>query len=99
LTLKAIVEESVGTGFKTARLPSISIAGETCTAWTVPPESRTLPGSLAAFSAHKPPYVIVVVLEHGGSGSKAAGPVAREVIRSMAERGLLDDGKVSGRTE
>jgi cell division protein FtsI/penicillin-binding protein 2 len=43
--------------------------------------------------------VIVVVLEHGGSGSKAAGPIAREVIRSMAERKLLDTGNVSGRPE
>jgi penicillin-binding protein 2 len=38
-----------------------------------------------------PRYVVVVVLEHGGSGSKAAGPLARELVRALSERGMLSD--------
>jgi penicillin-binding protein 2 len=97
-SLEAVVEEPIGTGFKTVRLPGMSIAGKTGTAETAPgkPDHAWFTGY---FPAEKPQYVIVVVLEHGGSGSKAAGPIAREVIRSMAERKLLDTGNVSGRPE
>jgi penicillin-binding protein 2 len=94
-TLKAVraglasaIEEPIGTGFKTVRLPGVSIAGKTGTAETSPnkPDHAWFTGYVPA---EKPRYVIVVVLEHGGSGSKAAGPIARELARSMSERGLL----------
>lgn len=86
--LRAAIEEPFGTGFKTVRLPGVSIAGKTGTAETSPgkPDHAWFAGYVPAENPH---YVVVVVLEHGGSGSKAAGPVAREVIRSMADRGLL----------
>lgn len=93
--LLAVVEEPIGTGFKTVRLPGVPIAGKTGTAETGPgtPDHAWFTGY---FPADNPRYVIVVVLEHGGSGSKAAGPIAREVVRSMAERGLLSRDKTSG---
>jgi penicillin-binding protein 2 len=96
--LQAVVEEPLGTGFKTVRLPDILIAGKTGTAETAPgkPDHAWFTGY---FPADKPQYVIVVVLEHGGSGSKAAGPIAREVVRSMAERRMLDDSKTSAKPE
>ena len=89
--LKAAVEEPIGTGFKTVRLPDVSIAGKTGTAETAPgkPDHAWYTGYVPA---ENPRYVLVVALEHGGSGSKAAGPIAREVMRSMVERGLLNDG-------
>ena len=89
--LKAAVEEPIGTGFKTVRLPDVSIAGKTGTAETAPgkPDHAWYTGYVPA---ENPRYVVVVALEHGGSGSKAAGPIAREVMRSMVERGLLNDG-------
>ena len=84
-SLKAVVEESIGTGFKTVRLPGVTIAGKTGTAETAPgkPDHAWFTGY---FPADKPQYVVVVALEHGGSGSKAAGPIAREVVRSLLER-------------
>ena len=96
--LQAVVEEPIGTGFKTVRLPGVSIAGKTGTAETAPgkPDHAWFTGY---FPADKPQYVIVVVLEHGGSGSKAAGPIAREVVRSMAERRMLEVDKASGKPE
>ena len=88
--LTAAVEEPIGTGFKTVRLPGVSIAGKTGTAETAPgkPDHAWFTGYVPA---ENPRYVVVVALEHGGSGSKAAGPIARELVRSMAERGLLTD--------
>ena len=88
--LAAVVEEPIGTGFKTVRLPGIKIAGKTGTAETAPgkPDHAWFTGY---FPADKPQYVVVVALEHGGSGSKAAGPIAREVVRSMLERKMLNE--------
>ena len=89
--LKAAIEEPIGTGFKTVRLPGVPMAGKTGTAETSPgkPDHAWFTGYVPA---ENPRYVVVVALEHGGSGSKAAGPIARELVRSMAERGLLNDG-------
>ena len=33
-----------------------------------------------------PKYAISVVVEHGGSGSKAAAPIAKKVIKKVLER-------------
>jgi len=89
--LQAAIEEPLGTGFKTVRLPGVSIAGKTGTAETAPgkPDHAWFTGYAPT---ENPRYVVVVALEHGGSGSKAAGPIARELVRSMAERGLLNAG-------
>lgn len=92
--LIAAVEEPIGTGFKTIRVPGVRIAGKTGTAEAGPgkPDHAWFAGF---FPADAPEYVIVVTLEHGGSGSKAAGPLAREVIRSMLERGLIGHREVT----
>ncbi len=88
--LLAAIDEPIGTGFKTVRLPGVSIAGKTGTAETAPgkPDHAWFTGYVPA---ENPKYVVVVVLEHGGSGSKAAGPIARELVRSMKERGMLQE--------
>ena len=40
-----------------------------------------------AFAPFKDPrYAISVVIEHGGSGSKAAAPIAKKVIKKVLER-------------
>ncbi len=36
-----------------------------------------------------PKYAISVVVEHGGSGSKAAAPIAKKVIKKVLERHSL----------
>ena len=36
-----------------------------------------------------PKYAISVVVEHGGSGSKAAAPIAKKVIKKVLERDKL----------
>ena len=88
--LLAAVEEPIGTGFRTIRLKDVQIAGKTGTAETSPgkPDHAWFAGYAPAAN---PRYVVVVVLEHGGSGSKAAGPLARELVRALSERGMLSD--------
>ena len=40
-----------------------------------------------AFAPYKnPQYAISVLVEHGGSGGKAAAPIARKVIKKVLER-------------
>jgi len=37
----------------------------------------------------KPKYAISVIIEHGGSGSRAAAPIAKKVIKKVLERDNL----------
>ena len=92
--LEAVVEEPIGTGFKTVRLPGIRIAGKTGTAEASPgkPDHAWFAGYAPA---DKPRYAFVVVLEHGGSGGKAAGPVAREMVRCLSQQGLLRSAELT----
>lgn len=80
--LKSTVSSPAGTGYRDVRTPEISIAGKTGTAETAPekPDHAWFAGYVPA---DDPQFVIVVVLEHGGSGSHAAGPIAREVARAL----------------
>ena len=47
-----------------------------------------------AFAPYKDPrYALSVVVEHGGSGSKAAAPIAKKVIKKVLERHPLRESK------
>lgn len=80
--LIAAVNDPIGTGYNTVRLPNLRIAGKTGTAEAAPgkPDHAWFAGW---FPADQPEYVVVAVLEHGGSGSRAAGPIVREIARSL----------------
>ncbi|MEZ6058781.1 MAG: penicillin-binding transpeptidase domain-containing protein [Planctomycetaceae bacterium] len=86
--LTAAVQEPSGTAFRTVRLPVVAIAGKTGTAETTPgkPDHAWFAGYVPA---DRPQFAFVVVLEHGGSGGRTAGPVARELVRRMLELSLL----------
>jgi penicillin-binding protein 2 len=43
----------------------------------------------------RPRYAVAVVLEHGGSGGKSAGPIAAQVIRALMAEGYLRGGEGS----
>lgn len=92
--LIAAVEESGGTGYRTVRLDHVRIGGKTGTAETAPgkPDHAWFTGFAPA---EDPQYVFVVVLEHGGSGSHAAGPIAREIVRRLFP--VADDRHLSAR--
>ncbi len=88
--LTAAVEQPYGTGYRTVRLSEVTVAGKSGTAETSPgqPDHAWFTGYVPATA---PQYAFVVVLEHGGSGSRAAGPVARGLIRFMAANQLISD--------
>ena len=49
-----------------------------------------------AFAPYKDPrYAISVVIEHGGSGSKSAAPIAKKVIKKVLEKHPLREAKKS----
>ena len=43
-------------------------------------------------SDRTPRYAIAVLLEHAGSGGRAAGPLANQVIRALQAEGYLQTG-------
>jgi penicillin-binding protein 2 len=86
-SLLLTVEDPRGTG-REARLDEVRVAGKTGTA-----ESGGGRPDHAWFAGYAPAdaprLAIVVVLEHGGSGGRAAAPIAREFLREAVRRGLL----------
>jgi len=89
------VNKPTGTGW-IARIAGVDVAGKTGTAQVVrmaeddedePIESKLLRhrdhGWFIAFApAEEPRVAVAVLIEHGGHGSTAAGPIAREMIRT-----------------
>ena len=82
-----------------ARVPGLDIAGKTGTAQVVRQETWTSNDQLqaeerdhawfASFApAHDPQIVIVVFVEHGGGGSKAAAPIAKALYEKFFESHL-----------
>lgn len=88
--LRAVVQEPSGTGYRTVRLKEVTIGGKTGTAETGS-KSHDHAWFAGYVPADNPVYAFVVVLEHGGSGSRAAGPVARELVRRMWAMRLVGD--------
>ena len=87
--LASAVEQPYGTGYRTVRLDGVAIAGKSGTAETSP-EKADHAWFAGYVPADKPRYAFAVVLEHGGSGSRAAGPVAREMVRFMVDNRFVD---------
>ena len=46
-------------------------------------------GMVGPQGAARPEYVITVVIEHGGSGGRTAGPVANQIIHALQVEGYL----------
>ena len=86
--LTRVVEDPAGTGYKSVRLPEVTIAGKTGTAEVGrgQPDHAWFAGYVPA---EQPRVAFAVVLEHGGSGGKNAGPIAREFVRCLLETGLV----------
>ncbi len=83
-----VVSHPRGTGYKTVRLKEISIAGKTGTAETG--GGKNDHAWFAGFvPAQRPKYAFAVVIEHGGSGSRVAGPVAQKLVRAMLDTSVL----------
>ena len=82
-----VVNDPKGTGYKTVRLKEVTIAGKTGTAET---QSGIDHAWFAGYvPAERPRVAFVVVLQHGGSGGKVAGPVAREFVNALLDARMI----------
>ena len=94
--MEKVVADRRGTGYKTVRMKDVTIAGKTGTAEVGggKPDHAWFAGYLPA---ERPRIAFVVVLEHGGSGGRAAGPVAKEFAQTLLELGILHASTVTRR--
>ena len=84
--LESVISHPQGTG-KSARVEALAIAGKTGTAEVAGREDHAWFAGYAPAGA--PRIAFVVVLEHGGSGGGAAGPLVRELMAALLEYGYL----------
>ncbi len=84
--LEQVVAHPQGTGHKNVRLNEVAIAGKTGTAENSGPDHAWFAGYVPA---DRPQVAFVVVLEHGGSGGKAAGPVAKKFVQMLLDEGIV----------
>jgi penicillin-binding protein 2 len=91
--LKRVVADTQGTAHGTVYTESIMIAGKTGTAETGSTSGGLKREDHAWFvgyaPAEAPKVAFVVALEHAGSGTAAAGPVAKRLVMRMAELGYF----------
>jgi penicillin-binding protein 2 len=86
--LEQVVADPSGTGHGAVYCESINIAGKTGTAETG--GGREDHAWFAGYApAESPRVAFVVALEHAGSGSEAAGPVAKRLVQKMESLGYF----------
>ncbi len=90
--LERVVQHKTGTAYKTVRLSEVTISGKTGTAETGSrlPDHAWFAGYVPA---DEPKVAFVVVIEHGGSGGKVAGPVARDFVKLLLARRVIDGSR------
>lgn len=90
-SMEQVVEHKRGTAYKYVRSDIVSIAGKSGTAEVskkyqrkpieeIPYKYRDHAWFIAYAPAHDPRIAIVVMVEHGGSGGKIAGTIARKIL-------------------
>ncbi len=96
--LERVVTDPNGTGHRTVYCNTIEIAGKTGTAETG--AGREDHAWFAGYAPAEAPVVaFVVVLEHAGSGSDAAGPIAKRLVQKMQSLGYFRRNRVIAKTE
>jgi penicillin-binding protein 2 len=104
--LVAVVNESGGTAYNSARLREVTVAGKTGTAQVVALDKKSVGDSneykdhawfVGLAPAENPKIAIAVIIEHGGHGGSAAAPFARDLIKEYL--GIGQPSPVTGSTE
>jgi penicillin-binding protein 2 len=86
--LQKSVSDPSGTAYNTVRTKEIAIAGKTGTAQAG--KGQADHAWFAGYApADNPRIAFAVVLEHAGSGSKSAGPLARQLVEALLADGVL----------
>jgi len=88
-----VVNERGGTAYKTARLDGLEMCGKTGSAQTGRPGTDTHAWFMGYAPYRRPKVAVVVLIEHGGSGGRVAGPVAKRIMQAIMDspHGYLSD--------
>ena len=88
-----VVNERGGTAYKTARLDGIEMCGKTGSAQTGRPDADTHAWFMGYAPYRRPKVAVAVLIEHGGSGGRVAGPVAKRLMQAIMDspHGYLAD--------
>jgi len=89
----AVVNEPGGTGYRNVRSDAVRIAGKTGTAEAGRGKAHAWFAGFAPADA--PRVAFAVIVEHGGHGSTAAGPIARDLVLACKAHGYLDPPEVA----
>jgi len=89
----AVVNEAGGTGYGNANLDDIRIDGKTGTAQAGHGEDHAWFTGYAP--GESPRIAFAVIVEHGGHGGAAAGPIGRAIVKACQAHGYLDDRKAA----
>jgi len=84
----AVVNEQGGTGYNHVRTDAVRIAGKTGTAQAGRGNDHAWFAGFAP--ADDPRVAFAVIVEHGGHGGEAAGPIARDIVLACQAHGYLD---------
>jgi len=84
----AVVNEYGGTGYNHVRTDEVLIAGKTGTAQAGRGADHAWFAGFAPADA--PRIAFAVIVEHGGHGGEAAGPIARDIVLAAKAHGYLD---------
>jgi penicillin-binding protein 2 len=84
--MEMVVYHPRGTGYKTVRMKEVTIAGKTGTAETNGVDHAWFAGYVPA---DRPRIAFIVVLQNGGGGGTAAGPVAHDFVKTLVDMGLV----------
>ena len=89
--LKKVVSSARGTGYRRVRLEDVTIAGKTGTAEVGGGADHAWFAGYAP--AESPQVAFVVLVEHGGSGGRAAGPIAKDLVQQLLAEQLIVPGE------
>jgi penicillin-binding protein 2 len=86
--LLRVVADPAGTAHRTVFIEGLPVAGKTGTA-QVAPDQEDHAWFAGYAPADDPRIALVVVLEHAGDGSAAAGPAARQLLLTLRQLGYF----------
>jgi penicillin-binding protein 2 len=93
----ADVEDSDGTG-RAAQVPGFRVCGKTGTAQVMNERNQVIDHTtwFISFAPYESPrYVVVVMVESGGSGGGTCAPIAKEIYQALQRRDQPPNGKTT----
>ena len=93
--MRAVV--TVGTGRSAMAGLDVPSAGKTGTAQVEEGEPHSWFAGFAPYGVPGRQIAYAVIVEHGGYGAKAAAPIAREIVETARDLGIVQGATVSGK--